>query len=321
MVQQTHLGNTIDAVDPNKALYDKNIKELLADIQILAWIIKYTVDEVRQLEIQEIIKCIDAETIEVGTKPLDPGLTNAKRIENTQTENSIPNEGYVTFDIRLTLTYREKTVKIIINVEAQKSTNAKKLGYHLENRIIFYLARLVSSQKEVEFFHSDYDNLKKVYSIWICMDGITDFIEKVSLVPKIVFGKPNMQMNFDKMSGIIIQLRAQKNLSESKNHLIAMLEDLLCKEEQEEKKKRLAQKYEMKMTVELERRLTDMCNLSDLVEERGIMLGKEQGKQEEIFTSVQEGDYSPERGAQKLKMSLVEFQKRMLEAGYGNSWQ
>ncbi|MDD7643722.1 MAG: PD-(D/E)XK nuclease family transposase [bacterium] len=321
MVQQTHLGNTIDAVDPNKALYDKNIKELLADIQILAWIIKYTVDEVRQLEIQEIIKCIDAETIEVGIKPLDPGLTNAKRIENTQTENSIPNEGYVTFDIRLTLTYCEKTVKIIINVEAQKSTNAKKLGYHLENRIIFYLARLVSSQKKVEFFHSDYDSLKKVYSIWICMDGITDFIEKVSLVPKIVFGKPNMQMNFDKMSGVIVQLRAQKNLAESKNHLIAMLEDLLCKEEQEEKKKRLAQKYEMKMTVELERRLKDMCNLSDLVEERGIMLGKEQGKQEEIFSSVQEGDYSPERGAQKLKISLVEFQKRMLEAGYGNSWQ
>lgn len=36
------------------------------------------------------------------------------------------------------------------------SSDSAKLGYHLENRILFYLARMVSSQKQNEFFHSDY---------------------------------------------------------------------------------------------------------------------------------------------------------------------
>ena len=150
------------------------------------------------------------------------------------------------------MTYGKKSVRIIINLEAQKSADAGKLGYHLENRIIYYMARLVSSQKETEFFHSDYDNLKKVYSIWICMDGNKESVRKVSLVPETLYGDPQGYMNFDKMCGIIIQLRRRKHAPESKNKLIAMLEDLLRKEDRITKKKKLTEKYGMQMTVELE---------------------------------------------------------------------
>ncbi len=59
MKTQTHLKNTIDAIDSDKAKYDKNIKELLADIQVLSRILKYTVEEVKDLTIEEIIECID----------------------------------------------------------------------------------------------------------------------------------------------------------------------------------------------------------------------------------------------------------------------
>ena len=50
--------------------------------------------------------------------------------------------------------------------------------------------------------------------------------------------------------------------------------------------------------------------------ERGIERGIEQGKQAEIFLSVQDGDYSIERGAQKMGISVDEFRKCMEEAGY-----
>ena len=40
----------------------------------------------------------------------------------------------------------------------------------------------------------------------------------------------------------------------------------------------------------------------------------QQGRLHEIFLSVQEGDYSVERGAQKAGMSVDEFQKAMSEA-------
>ena len=48
--------------------------------------------------------------------------------------------------------------------------------------------------------------------------------------------------------------------------------------------------------------------------ERGIERGIERGRLQEIFTSVQEGDYSVERGAQKAGMTVGEFQKVMAEA-------
>ena len=47
--------------------------------------------------------------------------------------------------------------------------------------------------------------------------------------------------------------------------------------------------------------------------EQGIEQVREQGRLQEIFMSVQEGDYSIERGAQKAGMSLEQFQTAMAE--------
>lgn len=44
--------------------------------------------------------------------------------------------------------------------------------------------------------------------------------------------------------------------------------------------------------------------------------GIEKGRMTEIFSSVQEGDYSLERGAQKAGMSIQEFEKAMADKGY-----
>lgn len=66
---RTHLGNAIEAIDSLKARYDKNVKELLADIQVLSRIVKHTVTEVESLSIQEIMDCIDRSSIRVGVVP------------------------------------------------------------------------------------------------------------------------------------------------------------------------------------------------------------------------------------------------------------
>ena len=47
--------------------------------------------------------------------------------------------------------------------------------------------------------------------------------------------------------------------------------------------------------------------------EQGIEQVRERGRLQEIFMSVQEGDYSIERGAQKAGMSLEQFQTAMAE--------
>ena len=67
-----------------------------------------------------------------------------------------------------------KVNTLIINVEAQKRLNPKKKTgdtYPLLKRAVYYASRLISSQKGTEFINSDYDKIKKVYTIWICMEA------------------------------------------------------------------------------------------------------------------------------------------------------
>ena len=47
--------------------------------------------------------------------------------------------------------------------------------------------------------------------------------------------------------------------------------------------------------------------------EEGIEKGIEKGRLEEILSSVREGDYGIERGAEKLGISVAELKKRMEE--------
>ena len=54
----------------------------------------------------------------------------------------------------------------------------------------------------------------------------------------------------------------------------------------------------------------------DKMREEGRKEGRRAGREEEIFLSVQEGDYGIKRGAEKLGISEDELIKRMEEAGY-----
>ena len=109
----THLGKSIDCIEPNKAKYDKNIKELLADVQILSRIIKYTVAETAHMTLDEIINCIEQNSIQIGNIPIDPGFTNTGRVTALQAENAVPGESYITFDLHFSLTLQKKSVKMV----------------------------------------------------------------------------------------------------------------------------------------------------------------------------------------------------------------
>lgn len=272
---ETNLAQTINATNDDGSTYDTNVKYLLADKQILSRILKYTVEEFQKMDIEDILGCI-GDDIEIGARPVDAGFSNLGRVKGTATEDNIPGEGTIYYDIRFTSYLKEKEMKILINIEAQKSTDSGKLGYHLENRIVFYLARMISAQKQTEFFHSDFDNLKKVRSIWICMDSgeTEDSIEEIGFDRKTVFGDKKNSYHVDLMKGIIVNIRSGadsssgKAVKKSQNVLIAMLEELVSRKDASEKKRILADEYGMRMTAELERRIQIMCNWSESIIER-----------------------------------------------------
>lgn len=241
-VAETYLSQAIEAASPSGAEYDTNAKYLLADKQILARILKYTVKEFQDMPVEDIISSI-GDDIEVGTRPLDPGLSNLGRVNVAGTEDNVPGEGTIFYDIRFTAYIKDEKMKILLNVEAQRSSNAKKLGYHLENR-----------------------------SIFICMDSKRkeDSIEEISLDRKTVFGNTSKPHDTDLIKGIIINIRRGRNLKTSQNKLIAMLETLLSPKDTATKKQILISEYGMVMTAELERRIQTMCNLSESLIEDAI---------------------------------------------------
>ena len=67
-----------------------------------------------------------------------------------------------------------------------------------------------------------------------------------------------------------------------------VFEDKLSSEKEPEEKKRILQNdFGTRMTKKLEREVSQMCNLSQGIEERGIEKGRKEGKQEGILASIQ----------------------------------
>ena len=138
---------------------------------------------------------------------------------------------------------------------------------------------------------SDYDDLKAVRSIWICMDGgdDEDSINRLVLTQDTLFGKEIYLPNLNKVQGVIIRLRSNENAEVSKNSLIAMLEELLKKESADIKKKRLSEDYGLEMSDETEGRVNHMCNLSEVILEQGIERGVLQGIKVFIIDKLEDG--------------------------------
>ena len=277
--------------------YDKSIKKVLANKPILARILKFTVNELSNLSLQEIESCIDGNSVVLGQTFVELGLSNPKII-NKQLEDDISGEGRIVYDLRfeVNLPDGEKT-KIIINIEAQRKSNP---GYSIVNRGIFYIARLLSAQLNTEFTNNgsdsaQYDNMKKVYSIWICMDcpeDKKDSIVSYSLKPEILYqGNKtlNIDYTYDYVGVVVVHLSGNPECSH--NQLIGMLDTLLSKMDVKAKKQKLQEEFQLPMTMEIDQEVSDMCNLSlGLWEEavtkgkhEGMLLGEEKGRLEGRF--------------------------------------
>ena len=115
-----------------------------------------------------------------------------------------------------------------------------------------------------------------------------DSINRIKFTEETVFGAPIEMQNLNKVQGIIIRLRKNENVEKSKNILIAMLEELLKKEAVADKKKILSEEYGIVMRDDTERRLNTMCNLSEVVLEKGIEQGIEKGIEKGMRQLIQQ---------------------------------
>lgn len=291
-----------------KARYDTEVKKILSNKTILSWILKFTVKEFKDSTIEEIWECIEGEP-QISEIPLRPRHP-PECITGISNEDKEITEGCIFYDIIFhALTPIKEHTKIIINVEAQ---NNYYPGYDLVTRGIFYGARMISSQLDKEFTTENYDNIKKVYSIWICMDTpkyAKHTITEYKITPEKLWGNFSGKVHYDLLSVVMICLGES---SDSNNQLIGMLNAILSEKiNATEKETILETEYGIKMKTDEDGGVNLMCNLSDRIEQigirKGIEQGIEQGTLKTLFELYRENLISLQDAAQKAELTEQSF--------------
>jgi hypothetical protein len=314
-VENTLSKNITSAGD--NASYDASCKRLLANKIILAWIMKSCIAEYRDFDVKEIAeKYIEGtpQIAEVAVNP-DEEPDGGEQIRGASTEDSTINEGTVTYDIRFLAIapVTGELLRLIINVEAQ---NDFYPGYPIIKRAIYYCSRMISSQYETEFTDAHYEKIKKVYSIWICVNpqkNRGNSITRYSVKEENLVGDVKEKVeDYDLLTAVMICLGDSHG--DNYSGILKLLDVLLSSEKKpEEKKKILENDFSIEMTKSLEREVSIMCNLSKGVEEKGITKGIAQGITQGILSSIQNlmesMSWSAEQAMNALKIPEEERSK------------
>lgn len=291
MKAESTLARTISTAG-EKAAYDNVCKRLLANREILAWIMKSCLSEYRECSIQEIAdRYIEGEP-EISMISVHRDETaKIPMIKGENTEDTSINEGTITYDIRFHAIAPKsgELITLIIDVEAQ---NDFYPGYPLVTRSVYYCCRMISAQYNTEFTNSHYEEIKKVYSIFICINPPgyrKNTINRYSIREENVVGDVREEMSsYDLITAVIVCIGDVGDESEHTPGILRLLEVLLSsKRPPDNKKQILESEFAIKMTEELDKEVSDMCNLSKGVEERGIRMGMQQGAQQAMLNSIQ----------------------------------
>ena len=311
----TELKSAVMATDKD-AQYDNSAKRLIAHKIILARILVKTVEEFKGMDPIEVAALIEGLPY-ISAVPVEPGLTNAVHFQNGQrlvgfnTENQELNEGLVRFDIVFYVRMKDGLSQIIINVEAQKDEPGE---YEILNRAVFYVSRLVSSQKERDFENSSYDDIKSVYSIWICMNMEENTMSHIHLTKENLIGSYEWKGNLDLLNIIMIGLAKELPEHDETYELHRLLGALLSRElTVDEKLDIIGKEYDIPLEENFRKDMSTMCNLSQGVKEEGIAIGRREGLEEgrreghaELITKMYKNGLSIEQIASATDKTVEE---------------
>ena len=244
--------------------------------------------------------------------------TQVTKVQGMGNEDISQNEGTVYYDVRFNAiapsTEELENIRLIINAEAQ---NRFKLKYPLTKRAVYYGSRLISAQHGTVFTKSDYQKLRKVYSIWICVNPAKKFrntITRYSLKPETIIGNAvEAPENYDLINIVMVCLGKMEEWND--NNLIKFLGVLFQNElSAREKKDILERDFNIPMTETFESEVDDMCNLSQGVAEEAMQKGLQQGRTHILIELVNDRVLTIEKAAEKASMSVEEFRNAMKNA-------
>ena len=304
----TEIKNAVSAADKD-AQYDEKAKRLLGNKIILAHILVKTVDEFKGMNPKNVVSYIEGEPF-ISVVPVEPGLTNAEqekdgqRIVGLNTENAEINEGLIRFDIIFYVRMKDGISQVIVNLEAQKD---EPTGYHILNRAVFYVSRLVSSQKERDFVGINYNDIRRVFSIWVCMGMYENSMAYVHLAKDDLLGSYPWKGRLDLLNIVLIGISNELPEHDEKYELHRLLSTLLSMElTADEKLGIMETEYSIHADEKIREDVSAMCNLSQGIKDNTLV---------DVIINMYENNFTVDQIALATKKSVEEvkaiIEKRM----------
>lgn len=261
-----------------KDAYNEQCKSILSFKFVLATIMKNCLFEYKHCNIDTIMN----ELIEK-----DIGSNGEKIIGYTNDFDDVRMDLFFS----AALPNSNDSIGMLINLEPQKTTH---VGYKINNRALLYSGYELVFQHGRNVTKKNYDQLKKVVSLWICFDAPSkeeeNSITYFHLTKDVVLGYNIIEpKDYDKLQIIIIYMGQN-----SCNHpLLNFIELLFTNRIRPNEKIELLQKqFNLNTSSSFNKEVNEMCGLADRIEEQALKKGRAQGVTQGMAQGMAQGEFN-----------------------------
>lgn len=288
---------TLNALQLTKDIQwlDEQSKTVLHSKEILAVILQGTIEEYKGYSRKEIMEFIEKDSINEA-KEVSVGRTNTE-IQGECAEFVQLNEKTSRFDIVFraknpALSDENVLFSLHVDIEPQKTY---KPGYPIEKRGIYYLARRLSSQLSLITEKTDYKQLEKCYSIWVCRDDIppkarysVSFYRMANI--KNIGENTALPQDYDLMSLVVIKLgeKDYKETKENPEYELLHFLNIIMYPHKADFMDEISRYIDFSENEELWEEVTGMEGLGQCILEEGIEQGMERGIRALILDHLEE---------------------------------
>lgn len=277
--------------------YDNACKRLFQNREIIAPVLKEVVPEYKNSTVEEIIRYIDADSIQ--DIPVDDVPA---RVSQMQTEMSSVSDKLIRYDthfkaVNPILSSENLCIHLHIDLEVQNNYRPTAPTYPIIKRGIYYAAREISYQLGTLTEQTNYGDIQKLYSIWICNERIPvklqNTVTMYSIKKSDVIGSVDEpEEDYDLMNVIIIR-RGEETDAPIFDYLSGVFN---CD------KVKIAEYVDIANNERVLKGVDDMTGLGQTIMNKAWKEGMQQGMQEGMQQGIQQGE--------NLLVTLVSYLKR-----------
>lgn len=285
--------------------YDEACKNLFKNKEIIAPVLKEVVPEYRNSTVEEIIRFIDADSIK--DIPVDD---ISIRAEQLNTEIGSVSDKLIRYDthfkaVNPMLSDENLCIHLHIDLEVQNNYQPSNPTYSIIKRGVYYAAREISYQLGILTEQTNYGDIQKAYSIWICNERIPQKLQNTvtmySIKKSDIIGKAEEpEEDYDLMSIVIIR-RGKKRDAPIFDYLAGVFQ---CD------KAKITEYVDIEKNEAVQKEVDDLSGLGMSImrdaRQQGIQEGMQQGREQGIQQGIQEGIQQGE----VLLATLIGYLKR-----------